>query len=305
MLISVPISRPILGVVLCVVIWAITYLLPDQFLNPIRNPDINVDATATARLLSCLLPNMALAMHMQLLQQKDIYGFHAGFKDLFEPVGVFGGFTIGCILVTQAISSLLMCIFIWYLDAVWPWQDGVAKSYYFPFTKSYWFGNGSAMQDGIEYSPKRDKKYFERQLSQAETSVAIRNLRKVFGNKVAVDGISLDINHGQITCLLGQNGAGKTTTMNMITGIFSATSGSVTVNGYDVATQTNDARRSMSLCPQHNVLYNELNVIEHLQMYAAIKGIIWSQIGNEADIAADKAQLSAVVSNGPPSCRAA
>jgi ATP-binding cassette subfamily A (ABC1) protein 3 len=89
---------------------------------------------------------------------------------------------------------------------------------------------------------------------QTKISIKIKNLRKTFGGydgeEVAVDNVSLNIYFGQITVLLGHNGAGKTTTMNMITGIFPPTSGSVSVDGFDIVTATDSARRSLGLCPQ-------------------------------------------------------
>ncbi|RWS26573.1 ATP-binding cassette sub-family A member 3-like protein, partial [Leptotrombidium deliense] len=65
--------------------------------------------------------------------------------------------------------------------------------------------------------------------------------------------------------------------------MFPPSSGSVTVNGYDVASQTAGARKSMSLCPQHNVLYDELTVAEHLKLFAAIKGVPWSSLNGSVE----------------------
>ncbi|KAK8788092.1 hypothetical protein V5799_022135, partial [Amblyomma americanum] len=86
-------------------------------------------------------------------------------------------------------------------------------------------------------------------------------------NKKAVDDLSLQIYDGQLTVLLGHNGAGKTTTMNMITGLFPPTRGRVHINSYDILTQTKKARESFGLCPQHNVLFDELTVEEHLYFF--------------------------------------
>jgi len=106
-------------------------------------------------------------------------------------------------------------------------------------------------------------------------------LKKVFSKKQAVNDVSLNMYSGQITVLLGHNGAGKTTTMNMITGIFPPTKGTVFVDGYDIRTQTKEARRSMALCPQENILYNELDVYQHLKLYAILKDHPWNDIDNE------------------------
>ncbi|CAG2106637.1 unnamed protein product, partial [Medioppia subpectinata] len=93
--------------------------------------------------------------------------------------------------------------------------------------------------------------------------------------------MSLDILSQQITCLLGHNGAGKTTTMNMITGIYPPSSGKILVNGYDVSTATREARKSIGYCPQENILFNDLSVEQHLQLYAVLKDIPSDKIGSE------------------------
>ena len=104
-----------------------------------------------------------------------------------------------------------------------------------------------------------EKKNFEQEPSRVPVGISIRHLRKVFkefgkAEKLAVDDVNLRIFKGQITVLLGHNGAGKTTTMNMITGMFQPTSGQVLVDGYDIETQTQKARKSLALCPQVNEL---------------------------------------------------
>ena len=203
-------------------------------------------------------------------------------------------------MVLMLVSCVLMSILIWYLDNVWPWQDGVPKPLWFPFTRNYWFpvqstAKSTDLNEGYQDNPE----YFERMSDDKDPAIAIRGLRKKFGKKYAVDGVNLDIAHGQITCLLGHNGAGKTTTMSMITGMFAADNGAIAVNGFDVSTQTKDARASMSLCPQHNVLYEELTVREHLRLYAAIKGMPWGETDEAAVKTAGACQLSHVIDSFP------
>ncbi|GFT55691.1 ATP-binding cassette sub-family A member 3, partial [Nephila pilipes] len=100
-------------------------------------------------------------------------------------------------------------------------------------------------------------------------------------SKVAVNDVSLNIYQGQITALLGHNGAGKTTTINILTGLYTPTSGSASINGLDILTDTVRARRGLGVCPQHNVLYDTLTVEEHLKIYAAMKGVLWRNLNEE------------------------
>ncbi len=76
---------------------------------------------------------------------------------------------------------------------------------------------------------------------------------------------------GQITALLGHNGAGKTTTMSILTGLFTPTTGNAYINGYSVLTEMDLIRRSLGICPQHNVLFDRLTVYEHLAFFSMLK----------------------------------
>lgn len=73
--------------------------------------------------------------------------------------------------------------------------------------------------------------------------------------------------------LLGHNGAGKTTTMSILTGLFSPTSGTANVNGYDIVTSIDKARDSLGLCPQYNIIFKNLTVEEHLYFFGRLKGL--------------------------------
>ena len=75
---------------------------------------------------------------------------------------------------------------------------------------------------------------------------------------------------GQITALLGHNGAGKTTTMSMVTGLIPPTSGTAIVNHYDIRTDIDGVRSSLGLCPQHDVLFDDMTVEEHLYFFAVV-----------------------------------
>ncbi|GFH24766.1 uncharacterized protein HaLaN_22620, partial [Haematococcus lacustris] len=90
---------------------------------------------------------------------------------------------------------------------------------------------------------------------------------------VAVHKLSLQMRSGQITALLGHNGAGKSTTVAMMTGLVMPTSGDAFIGGASIVEDTRNARQSLGICPQQNVLIGHLSVQEHLVLLAAIKGI--------------------------------
>lgn len=78
--------------------------------------------------------------------------------------------------------------------------------------------------------------------------------------------------------LLGHNGAGKTTTMRIIIAEEKATRGRVQISGNNINTHIADAFRQMGYCPQHDAHWKNITVREHLQCYAAIRGIPWGDI---------------------------
>ncbi len=87
------------------------------------------------------------------------------------------------------------------------------------------------------------------------TIIKISNLSKVYSNGYqALDNVSLDIKRGEILALLGPNGAGKTTLISAICGLVSPSSGTVTVDGYDIITQFREARKLIGLVPQELTL---------------------------------------------------
>lgn len=114
--------------------------------------------------------------------------------------------------------------------------------------------------------------------SPSEYTVRVKDLRKVFipqkdRIKVAVDRISFGIKSGEVFTLLGVNGAGKTTTFKILSGEIKPTSGEAHIAGYSVLDDLDNARMNIGYCPQFDALLDNLTAREHLNLYAAIKGI--------------------------------
>merc|ERR1719353_2092300 len=111
-----------------------------------------------------------------------------------------------------------------------------------------------------------------------------KSFRDAVGTKIkAVDGLSLKMYQDECFCLLGHNGAGKTTTMMMITGCMPQSAGSIKVQGYTIPDQIRVVRSSMGFCPQHNVLWDELTVFEHLELFGALGGMQTETIESRGD----------------------
>jgi len=102
--------------------------------------------------------------------------------------------------------------------------------------------------------------------------VEITELRKSFGNKHAVDGISFRVEEGEILGFLGPNGAGKSTTLNMITGYLSSDNGSVKIDGVDILEEPLKAKKDIGFLPEIPPLYLEMTVLEYLNFVYDLKG---------------------------------
>ncbi|MDB5107543.1 MAG: export transporter ATP-binding protein [Candidatus Binatus sp.] len=99
------------------------------------------------------------------------------------------------------------------------------------------------------------------------------DLRKSYGDREALCGVSLTVNAGQIVGLLGPNGAGKTTTLSILSGVLSPDSGSVAIAGHDLARAPRLARQSLGLVPQSLALYPTLTALENLMFFGRMQGL--------------------------------
>ncbi|EDY81440.1 ABC transporter, ATP-binding protein [Verrucomicrobiia bacterium DG1235] len=99
------------------------------------------------------------------------------------------------------------------------------------------------------------------------------SLSKRFGELLAVDGVSFEVNEGEIYGLLGPNGAGKTTTISMACGLLKADGGDVWINGSRFWSRPQEARQLMGVVPQDLALYEELSGRENLEFWGKVAGM--------------------------------
>jgi len=140
--------------------------------------------------------------------------------------------------------------------------------------------------------------------------VTVRDVRQVYpaagGDvKVAVKKLCLTVQEGECFGLLGPNGAGKTTLISILCGLLKQTSGTITVNGFDVLTQLREVQQCLGVCQQFDVLFEDLTVDEHILYYARLKGIPASEemehtrrIVEEVGLEESHRQLSTALSGG-------
>jgi ABC-2 type transport system ATP-binding protein len=118
---------------------------------------------------------------------------------------------------------------------------------------------------------------------KTEKIISVRNLTKKFGDFTAVKDISFDVFKGEIFGFLGANGAGKTTAMKMLIGISKATSGSSIVAGYDVATQTENVKKSIGYMSQKFSLYDDLTIRQNITFFGGIYGLSRKEIKQKTE----------------------
>lgn len=111
----------------------------------------------------------------------------------------------------------------------------------------------------------------------------IKNIVKKFGSFTAVNGINLNINRGELYGFLGQNGAGKTTTIKMIAGIYAPTSGSISVNEFDIMKNPIQTKLQIGYVPDQPYLYDKLTGREFLYFSGGLYNLDKSSIQNKID----------------------
>jgi len=124
--------------------------------------------------------------------------------------------------------------------------------------------------------------------------IEVQDLRKTYGDRVALDGISFRVAKGEILGFLGPNGAGKTTTMRILTGFMPPTSGSAAVAGFDVLKNPREVKRRIGYLPEHPPLYKEMTVQAFLAFVARIKGVRGKQIRSAVTSALERCGLADV-----------
>ena len=106
----------------------------------------------------------------------------------------------------------------------------------------------------------------------ADAILKVKDLRKVYGDTVAVDGISFEVKKGEIFGILGPNGAGKTTTLEMIETMRPIDGGTITVAGLNVAEHPNDVKKIIGVQPQSPAFQDKQKISEIIELFAAAYG---------------------------------
>ena len=243
-----------------------------------------------------LVPNYALKVTNELLVESEVYAaygsfvsqysqYSANWSNLLQILPLYSYLSILRVAGSLVFSCAFYGLIVWYID--------VYRVYKRQSNERYQGGDEAYDNPAYEDTEEENRmKFFEAEPKKLRVGISSRNLRKEFSEKVAVQDVSLNVFHGQITVLLGHNGAGKTTFASMLTGLYQPTDGELKVDGVDAIKSPELARRRMGLCPQFDVLYDELTCEEHLRLFAVVKNCPPARVNSEVTHVLDQLGLS-------------
>lgn len=119
----------------------------------------------------------------------------------------------------------------------------------------------------------------------------VKNLRKAYGSLLAVDGVSFEIQPGEVFGLLGPNGAGKSTTMLMISGLIPSDGGTINLNGKEFNPRNPAMRSQLGVVPQDLAIYPELTATENLRFFGQLYGINRKMLADRVQTALERVGL--------------
>ena len=121
--------------------------------------------------------------------------------------------------------------------------------------------------------------------------IKVDNVTKFYGNYPAITDISFNVERGEVLGFLGPNGAGKTTTMKIVTGFTPPSRGQVSVAGYDILTESLEARRHIGYLPETVPLYTDMTVKDYLFYMGRIRGMSGGYVSQRLDAVIDICHL--------------
>ncbi|EFA80183.1 ABC transporter A family protein [Heterostelium album PN500] len=197
-------------------------------------------------------------------------------------------------LVNLVILAIAYTVLAWYFEHVVPGNDGNSYPPWFFLLPSYW---------GI--TQKKAKHIPTPHFEDADVVEAIEKAHSTSNRApVTIQGLSKTYNNifnksrsVKAVKYLSHNGAGKTTTIGILTGLISPSSGDAMIFGKSIVREMDEVRKMTSVCPQHDILWNELTALEHLQLFSELKGIPVHERQTAIDEALESVKLRKVANN--------
>ncbi|KAJ3376124.1 hypothetical protein GGF31_000191 [Allomyces arbusculus] len=242
--------------------------------------------------LYLLVPPINLARIINLFAQRETALLHTTWSTLAgTEIPKLIGFMVG--------SALLYLAFAWYFDKVFPGELGQPWPWTFPLQRAYWAPDPDVpSEDALKSTPSIlanvphrvplpvddmiDDDHPEENERPEQLAIIADDVVKKFpytsngvnATKLAVNHLSLNVRRGEVLAFLGHNGCGKTTFISTVTGLFKSDGGRIAVLGTPLnGASLRRIQRQIGLCPQYDLLWPTLTSMEHLQVFAAIKGV--------------------------------
>ncbi|TDG49387.1 hypothetical protein AWZ03_004255 [Drosophila navojoa] len=237
-----------------------------------------------------LFMNSAMPSIFHQIHNFELRGTGVQWKNMFRYSHPDDEMTIGATMMIMLFMNVFRILIGMYVDQLNPGEFGVAKKWYFPCQKSFWcpwrrYGLRYRDEEQVFHPSVSGKSqiYDSDVFRNKKVILEAHNLSKSYGNHEVVHDFSLKFFENEITVMLGHNGSGKSTAFMMLAGITAPTSGIVTLEGLDMATAIQMGHYSLSICPQHNILFNELSAYWHIVFYSRLKGFEQAEAEAEAE----------------------
>eukprot|EP01130_Rhizamoeba_saxonica_P016314 TRINITY_DN7523_c0_g1_i1.p1 TRINITY_DN7523_c0_g1~~TRINITY_DN7523_c0_g1_i1.p1 ORF type:complete len:975 (-),score=216.56 TRINITY_DN7523_c0_g1_i1:41-2965(-) len=231
------------------------------------------DGEGAATVILSLIPPFAMYRALGALSTGVAFDNPGiNFSNFNEPE--FRLFEVCMYLVVEWAVMLILAI---YLEMVLPIGPGLKKHplFFLPGFKEKTPHSDYVIKDeeAIDVALEREKTY------SSDAAIKCFDLVKIYPNKfVAVNGLTMSIDYNECFGFLGPNGAGKSTTINMLCGYLRPSTGSAEILGLDLQSKVDEIHLEMGVCPQDNVLWDDLTGPEHLEFYGRLKGLKGSHL---------------------------
>eukprot|EP00834_Sanchytrium_tribonematis_P000418 NODE_8_length_66115_cov_0.981823.p3 type:complete len:827 gc:universal NODE_8_length_66115_cov_0.981823:24198-26678(+) len=196
---------------------------------------------------------------------------------------------VGLALIALSLETIAYIFMAYYASQVLPSEFGTQKPWYFPFEylKNKMKKN-STTEEGTytaieiddkeltqeDNDVKNERARIDKGEYDPECPLIVKHMRKVYPNgKLAVRDVTFAVEKNSIMGLLGPNGAGKSTLISILTGLYPPSHGQAKLGGFDIHTEQDKVFQVTGICPQHDILWPDLTVEEHLYFYARLKGV--------------------------------
>ncbi|XP_058448648.1 ATP-binding cassette sub-family A member 2-like [Malaya genurostris] len=237
-----------------------------------------VNHSFTWKLMVSLLSNSAMIYGLHALLHHESNGVGITWSTCWEGTSPTDRYSFAVSVGMMLLDSLLYMATVLYLEQIRPDAFRVPKPWYFPIQWSFW-KRPIHKRRVVSWMEPQKSPYIQQDPSSRKVGIQIHNLHKINQrNLVAIADFTLNLYRDQITVLVGHNGAGKSTLISILSGMVSPSSGTALINGYDIQDATEKAQASLGFCPQHNVLFDELTVSEHLRFAARSKTLSDSSV---------------------------